>query len=444
MDENTRRIYRREQEIAAARRIVVGAFCRKGGIRVKVLVINCGSSSLKYQLFEMATETTLAKGIIERIGAAGTILTHQVPGKDRYRTECEAPDHTAAMTVVLRELTGPKHGVLTGVREIAAVGHRIVHGGDRFSQSVLVDEDVVQYIAACSELAPLHNPPHLMGIRACQKVLPGIPMVVVFDTAFHQEMPPAAFMYALPYEMYEKYGIRRYGFHGTSHKYVSARAADLMGRPLAELRIITCHLGNGSSVAAVKGGHSIDTSMGFTPLEGLVMGTRCGDIDPTIVPFLMAKENLTAEQVAQVLLNKKSGVLGLSGLSHDFRDLEDAAADPEHPNERAALALEVFAYRLRKYIGAYFVAMGGLDALVFTAGIGENSFEMRERVCRGLECLGIKLDKARNNVRGSEAEINAADSLVKVYAIPTNEELVIARDTAAVVTEAGMAAISAG
>jgi len=384
----------------------------------------------------MATETTLAKGLVERIGASGTLLTHQVPGKDRHRTECEAPDHMAAMAVVLRELTGADRGVLAGVREIAAIGHRIVHGGERFSRSVRIDEDVTQYIAACSELAPLHNPPHIMGIRACQKILPGVPMVAVFDTAFHQEMPPYAFMYALPYEMYEKYAIRRYGFHGTSHKFVAFRAAELVGKPLADLRLITCHLGNGSSVTAVKGGHSIDTSMGFTPLEGLVMGTRCGDIDPAIVPFIMAKEGLTAEQVSQDLMNKRSGVLGLSGLSHDFRDLEDAAADPGHSNSRAALALEVFAYRLRKYIGAYFVAMGGLDALVFTAGIGENSYEMRARVCQGLECLGIKIDLERNKVRGVEAEISATGSPVRIYTIPTNEELVIARDTASVVSEA--------
>ncbi len=402
---------------------------------MRVLVVNCGSSSLKYQLFETGNEAWLAKGIVERIGAAGTLLTHQVPGRERHRTECEAPDHTTAMATVIKELTDRDRGVLTTVDEIAAVGHRIVHGGERFSQSVLVDEDVVQYIAACSELAPLHNPPHIMGIRACQKILPGIPMVAVFDTAFHQEMPPQAYMYALPYEMCEKYAIRRYGFHGISHKYVAMRAATLIGRPLSELKIITCHLGNGSSVTAVKGGHSVDTSMGFTPLEGLVMGTRCGDIDPTIVSFLMAKEGLTAEQV-QDLLNKKSGVLGLSGISHDFRDLEDAAVDPVQPNKRAALALEVFAYRLRKYVGAYFAAMGGLDALVFTAGIGENSYEMRARVCQGLECLGILIDLERNRVRGVEAEISATDSRVKIYSIPTNEELVIARDTAEIISRA--------
>ncbi|MGE5551889.1 MAG: acetate kinase [Bacteroidota bacterium] len=400
---------------------------------MKVLVVNCGSSSLKYQLFEMETETTLAKGMIERIGADGTLLTHQVPGRERHRAECAAPDHTAAMAKVLDELTHPERGVLGDVSEIFAVGHRIVHGGERFSESVLVDEDVIQYIAACSELAPLHNPPHIMGIRACQKVLPGVPMTVVFDTAFHQQMPPEAFMYALPYEMYEKYAIRRYGMHGTSHKFVATRAAALLGRPLDGLRLITCHLGNGASVAAIRDGHSIDTSMGFTPLEGLVMGTRCGDIDPAIVPFVMAKEGLTAEQVSQVLLNKKSGVLGLSGLSHDFRDLEAAAADPVAPNKRAALALDVFAYRLRKYIGAYYVALGGLDALVFTAGIGENSYEMRARVCQGLVCLGILLDTERNKVRGCEAEISRPDSPVKIYTIPTNEELVIARDTAAIV-----------
>ena len=402
---------------------------------MKVLVVNCGSSSLKYQLFETETEAWLAKGLVERIGAHGTLLTHHVPGRERYRVECEAPDHTAAMGTVVKLLNDPARGVLRSVDEIAAVGHRIVHGGERFSQSVLVNEDVVQYIAACSELAPLHNPPHIMGIRACQQILPGVPMAVVFDTAFHQEMPPVAYMYALPYELYEKYAIRRYGFHGTSHKYVATRAAALLNRPLEELRIITCHLGNGSSVTAVKDGHSIDTSMGFTPLEGLVMGTRCGDIDPYIVTFLMAKEGLTAEQVSQELMNKKSGVLGLSGISHDFRDLEDAAADPAQPSKRAALALDVFAYRLRKYIGAYFVAMGGLDALVFTAGIGENSFEMRARVCRGLECLGIQIDQERNNVRGIEAEISGLDSPVKVFAIPTNEELVIARDTAALVAK---------
>ncbi|MGQ9779864.1 MAG: acetate/propionate family kinase [Bacillota bacterium] len=404
---------------------------------MRILVINCGSSSLKYRLFEMETEATLAKGLVERIGAPGTILKHQATGKEPYQVECKGSDHTAAMVAVLEVLTDPAWGVLKSVDEISAVGHRIVHGGERFSRSVLVDEDVIQYIAACSELAPLHNPPHIMGIRACQKVLPGVPMAVVFDTAFHQEMPPEAFMYAIPYELYEKYGIRRYGFHGTSHKYVATRAAELMGRPLAELKIITCHLGNGSSVAAVKGGRSIDTSMGFTPLEGLVMGTRCGDIDPAVVPFLMKKEGLTAEQVINGLFNKQSGVLGVSGLSHDFRDLEDAAADPVKPHKRAKLALEMFAYRLRKYIGAYFVAMGGLDALVFTAGIGENSYEMRARVCRGLECLGIVLDEERNRVRGVEVEISAPHSKVKIFAIPTNEELLIARETAALIVGGG-------
>lgn len=406
---------------------------------MKVLVINCGSSSLKYQLFETEQEACLAKGLVERIGTPGTLLTHQVPERDRHRAACDAPDHTAAMAAVLKVLADPELGVVKNVGEIAAIGHRIVHGGERFAHSVLIDEGVIQHIAACSELAPLHNPPHIMGIRACQRILPSVPMVAVFDTAFHQKMPPVAYMYALPYEYYEKYAIRRYGFHGTSHKYVAARAADLMQRPLADLRLITCHLGNGSSVTAIKNGHSVDTSMGFTPLEGLVMGTRSGDIDPYVIPFLMAKEDLTAEQVSQVILNKKSGVLGLSGFSQDFRDLETASKEKTVTGQRAELALEVFAYRLRKYIGAYFTVLGGLDALVFTAGIGENQFEMRERVCRGLECLGIRLDAERNKVRGVEAEIGADGSPVRIFAVPTNEELVIARDTAAIVGAAGTA-----
>lgn len=392
---------------------------------MKVLVINCGSSSLKYQLFNMEDESVLAKGLVERIGIEGSMLTHQPTGKDKAVMNTDIPNHSVGIKMVLEALTDKAHGVIGSMSEIAAVGHRVVHGGEKFAGSVLITPEVMQALEDCIEMAPLHNPPNILGINACSEIMPGVPQVGVFDTAFHQTMPAKAFLYGLPYDAYKNYGIRRYGFHGTSHKYVSQQAAELMGRSAGELKIITCHLGNGASVAAVKNGQSIDTSMGFTPLEGLVMGTRSGEVDPAILPFLMKKENLTAEQIDSYL-NKKSGVLGLSGISSDFRDIEKAA---EEGNERAQLALDVFAYRVKKFIGSYTAVMGGVDAIVFTAGVGENDIYMREQICEGLEYLGTAIDKAKNKVRGKNAEISVDGAKVKIFVVPTNEELVIARDT---------------
>ncbi|MEL7632554.1 MULTISPECIES: acetate kinase [Sporomusa] len=392
---------------------------------MKVLVVNCGSSSIKYQLVNMNDESVLAKGLVERIGLDGSILTHQPEGKDKVVINADIKNHSIGIKLVIEALTDAKHGVITDMKEIAAVGHRVVHGGEKFADSVLITPAVMDALEACIEMAPLHNPPNIMGINACAEIMPGVPQVAVFDTAFHQTMPKHAFLYALPYEAYEKYGIRRYGFHGTSHKYVSQQAADLMGESITNLRIITCHLGNGASIAAVKHGKCIDTSMGFTPLEGLVMGTRCGGIDPAIIPFLMKKEGMTAEQIDSYL-NKKSGVLGVSGVSSDFRDIENAA---NSGNDRSELALEMFAYRVRNFIGSYTAAMGGVDAIVFTAGLGENSISMREKICTGLEFLGTKIDPVKNNVRGKAQEISVDGAQVKIFVIPTNEELVIARDT---------------
>lgn len=392
---------------------------------MKVLVVNCGSSSLKYQLFNMEDESVLAKGLVERIGIEGSVLNHQPTGKGKIPLTADIKNHTIAIKMVLDALTDKEHGVVSSISEIDAIGHRVVHGAEKFSDSVLITPAVMAALEEFVELAPLHNPPNISGINACAEIMPNVPQVGVFDTAFHQTMPKCAFLYGLPYEAYEKYGVRRYGFHGTSHKFVSQRAAVLMGQDMSNLRIITCHLGNGASIAAVKNGKSIDTSMGFTPLEGLVMGTRCGDIDPAITPFLMKKLNFTPEQV-DTYLNKKSGVLGISGVSSDFRDLEEAATKG---NERAQLAIDVFAYTVRKYIGSYAAAMGGVDAIVFTAGLGENSVSMRDYICNGLEFLGTRIDPVRNNVRGQEQEISADGSKVKIYLIPTNEELVIARDT---------------
>ncbi len=392
---------------------------------MKVLVINCGSSSLKYQLFNMEDESVLAKGLVERIGIEGSMLTHQPTGKDKAVMNTDIPNHSVGIKMVLEALTDKAHGVIGSMSEIAAVGHRVVHGGEKFAGSVLITPEVMQALEDCIEMAPLHNPPNILGINACSEIMPGVPQVGVFDTAFHQTMPAKAFLYGLPYDAYKNYGIRRYGFHGTSHKCVSQQAAELMGRSAGELKIITCHLGNGASVAAVKNGQSIDTSMGFTPLEGLVMGTRSGEVDPAILPFLMKKENLTAEQIDSYL-NKKSGVLGLSGISSDFRDIEKAA---EEGNERAQLALDVFAYRVKKFIGSYTAVMGGVDAIVFTAGVGENDIYMREQICEGLEYLGTAIDKAKNKVRGKNAEISVDGAKVKIFVVPTNEELVIARDT---------------
>ncbi len=392
---------------------------------MKVLVLNCGSSSLKYQLFDMTGEEVLAKGLVERIGMAGSLLKHQGNGPQKHVIEQPMEDHKDAIQLVLTTLVHSEYGVIKSLNQIDAIGHRVVHGGEKFSASIIIDEAVMDAINDCVPLAPLHNPPNIMGIEACQKLVEGTPQVAVFDTAFHQTMEPKTFLYGLPYEYYEKYGIRKYGFHGTSHKYVSQRTAEVMGRPIAELKIITCHLGNGSSIAAVDKGKSVDTSMGFTPLEGLLMGTRCGDIDPAIVPFVMEKENLDPQGINDVL-NKKSGVLGLSGLSSDFRDLEEAA---EQGHARAELALNKFANDVKKYIGTYMAVLGGVDAIVFTAGVGENSDVIRAKVCAGLKDLSIEIDAELNNVRGKEQDIATSDSKIRVLVIPTNEELMIARDT---------------
>lgn len=395
---------------------------------MKVLVVNCGSSSIKYQLINMIDESVLAKGLVERIGLDGSVLTHQPEGKDKVVINADISNHSIGIKLVIDALTDSQHGVISSMKEIAAVGHRVVHGAEKFADSVLITPAVMQALEECIEMAPLHNPPNIMGINACSEIMPGVPQVGVFDTAFHQTMPKQAFLYAIPYEAYEKYGIRKYGFHGTSHKYVSQRAAELMGEQLTNLRVITCHLGNGASIAAIKHGKCIDTSMGFTPLDGLAMGTRCGAIDPAIIPFLMKKENMTTDEVDSYL-NKKSGVLGISGVSSDFRDIEDAA---DAGKERSQLALDMFAYRVRKYIGSYVAALGGVDVIVFTAGLGENSISMRDQICNGLEFLGTRVDTDKNNVRGKAQEISVDGAKVKIFVIPTNEELVIARDTRAI------------
>lgn len=394
---------------------------------MKILVINCGSSSLKYQLIDMKSEKALAKGLVERIGIEGSILTHKAEGKDKYVIETPMKDHQVAIELVLDALTDKEYGIISDMSEISAVGHRVVHGGEKYAKSVLVDDSVIAGLEECSKLAPLHSPANITGITACKKIMPNTPMSVVMDTAFHQTMPEEAYIYALPYEVYEENSVRRYGMHGTSHKFVSGVAAEMMGKNIEDLKIITCHLGNGASLAAVKNGKSIDTSMGFTPLEGLVMGTRCGDIDPAIIPFLMKERNLSIEDVDK-LMNKESGVLGISGVSSDFRDIENAA---EEGNHRAKLALDVFHYRVKQYIGAYAAIMNGVDCIVFTAGLGENSISSREIICENMEYLGVKLDKEKNNVRGKAVEVSADDSKVKVFVIPTNEELMIAKETLA-------------
>ena len=392
---------------------------------MKTLVINCGSSSLKYQLIDMATEDCMVQGLVERIGIEGSILTQKVEGKDKYVINSDIKDHKEAIRLVLEALVDPVHGVIKSMDEISAVGHRVVHGGEKYSDSVLINDEVLQSIKDCIVLAPLHNPPNVIGIEACKELMPNTPMVAVFDTAFHQTMPKEAFLYALPYELYSENGIRKYGFHGTSHMYVSNKVAEVMGKDIKDLKIVTCHLGNGASLCAVKNGVSIDTTMGFTPLDGIVMGTRSGSIDPAIVLYLINELKYSTEDV-NTLLNKKSGVLGISGVSSDFRDIEDAAAKGD---ERAILALDIYHYRIRTQIGAYAAAMGGVDAIVFTAGVGENGPETREACLEGLEFLGVKVDKEKNNVRGKVREISTEDSTVKAFVIPTNEELVIARDT---------------
>ena len=393
---------------------------------MKVLVINCGSSSLKYQLIDMVNEEALAQGLVERIGIEGSVLTQKVEGKDKYIVKEEMKDHKDAIRLVLAALVDENNGVIKSMDEISAVGHRVVHGGEKYKESVVINDEVKANIEECFKLAPLHNPANMIGIKACEELMPNTPMVAVFDTAFHGTMPEDAYLYALPYELYEKDGIRKYGFHGTSHKYVSQTCAEVMGRDIKDLKIITCHLGNGASLCAVKNGVSVDTSMGFTPLEGLAMGTRCGNIDPAIVTFLMKEEGLSVDEVND-LLNKKSGVLGISGISSDFRDIEDAAFNKG--NRRAQLALRIFEYKIRTTIGAYAAAMGGVDAIVFTAGVGENGPETREKCLEGLEFLGVEIDKEANNVRGKIREISKAGCNVKAFVIPTNEELVIARDT---------------
>ena len=398
---------------------------------MKVLVINCGSSSLKYQVLDMTNEVLMCKGLVERIGMDGSVITHEKIGMDKFKLVTPMADHKDAIGHVLDAIQDEDHGVVKDMSEIGAVGHRVVHAGEKYAHSVLIDETVIKTLEECVDLAPLHNPPNLLGIAACQALMPDTPMVAVFDTAFHQTMPPESYIYAIPYEYYQKYGIRRYGFHGTSHKYVAERASDIMNVNLDDLKIITCHLGNGASVSAIKRGKCIDTSMGFTPLEGLVMGTRSGDIDPAIVTYIREKENLD-QGVANEILNKKSGVLGISGVSSDFRDLEAAAEDG---NERALLALKVFAHKVRFYIGAYIAEMNGVDAIVFTAGVGENDIAMRDIICNDLGNLGIKLDLVKNKVRGKEMIISRDDSRVKIILIPTNEELMIARDTYSIVNE---------
>ncbi|MBR5793337.1 MAG: acetate kinase [Anaerotignum sp.] len=392
---------------------------------MKVLVLNCGSSSLKYQLIDMETEGVLAKGLCERIGIEGSRLKHQPAGKDAVIFDDYQEDHSVSVKMVLDALTHPEYGVVKSMSEINAVGHRVVHGGEYFANSVIINQEVIAAIEKCCELAPLHNPANLIGIAACDKIMPGVPQVAVFDTAFHQTMPERAYMYALPYEYYEKYKIRRYGFHGTSHRFVSEEVAKMLGRPYEETKTVTCHLGNGGSICAVRNGKSIDTTMGFTPLEGLVMGTRAGDIDAAVITYLMEKEGLTAAEMDNIL-NKQSGVLGISGVSSDFRDIEEAS---EAGNARAGMALDVFAYKVAKRIGAYTAAMNGVDAIVFTAGLGENSASTRKEICDYLGYLGVHIDSYNNSLRGKALEISAPDSRVRVFVIPTNEELVIARDT---------------
>ena len=397
---------------------------------MKVLVINCGSSSLKYQVLEMENEELLCKGLVERIGIEGSVIKHEKIGMDKWVLETPMKDHKDAIGHVLNALTDPDHGVAKSMDEIGAVGHRVVHAGEKYAGSVLITDDVIKALEECIDLAPLHNPANLQGIAACKALMPTTPMVGVFDTAFHQTMPAESYLYALPYEYYTKYGVRRYGFHGTSHRYVSMKAAEILGKKPEDLKIITCHLGNGASLAAVKNGKVFDTSMGFTPVAGLVMGTRCGDIDPAILGFVAAKEGKDLAAMDKVI-NKESGVYGLSGVSSDFRDVENAANEG---NEQAATALKVYAHRVKSYIGAYMAEMNGCDAIVFTAGLGENGITMRKAICEGMENLGIELCDERNNVRGKDTVISKDSSKVKILLIPTNEELMIAKDTYEIVT----------
>lgn len=395
---------------------------------MKILIVNAGSSSLKYQLIDMDNEATIAQGLIERIGIEGGKLTQKVNGVKRV-IQSELKDHLDAVAMMIQALTDKDHGVIASMDEVGAVGHRVVQGGELFTASAVINDEVIAAIEKNVQLAPLHNPANLMGIYACQKIMPNTPMVAVFDTAFHQTMPPKSYLYGVPMEYYERLRVRRYGFHGTSHRYVSQRAAEILGRPIEELRLVTCHLGNGSSMAAVQFGKSVDTSMGMTPLEGVIMGTRSGNVDPAVLQFIMNHENLDIDQMLDIL-NKQSGFLGISGISSDMRDVEEAAAKGDR---NAQISIDMLYQGIKKYIAAYAAVMGGVDAVIFTAGIGENGWELREGVLENMEFLGIKFDKEKNKVRGKEIEISTPDSKVKVLVVPTNEEIVIARDTLALV-----------
>ncbi len=399
---------------------------------MKILVINCGSSSVKYQLIDTDNEIALAKGLVARIGMSASVLTHKPHDRDEIKVSGEILDHIVAVEYVISILLSENHGVIKDRSEIQAIGHRVVHGGEKFTSSVLITQPLMSEIRSLIELAPLHNPHNIRGINACMKTLPGVPQVAVFDTAFHYQMPPYAYVYGIPYVMYKRYGIRRYGFHGTSHQYVSERAASMMNKPMKDLRIITCHLGNGASIAAVDHGVSVDTSMGFTPLEGLLMGTRSGDLDPAIILHIMAREELSLHE-ANTLLNKHSGLAGISGISSDMREITESADDG---NANAKLALDIYCYRLKKYIASYAAVMGGLDALVFTAGVGENSPLVRKMSCEKLQFIGVDIDDAKNEqIKGVESDISTADAKVRTLVIPTNEELMIARDTKRIVDE---------
>lgn len=396
---------------------------------MNILVINCGSSSLKYQLIDMRNEEALAQGLVERIGIQGSILTQKVEGKDKYVVETLLKDHQDAIELVLKSLVDEEHGVIKSMDEISAVGHRVVHGGEKYATSVVIDDEVIKNLEEFSKLAPLHNPPNIIGINACKALMPKTTMVAVFDTAFHQTMPKKAFIYPIPYEYYEKEHIRKYGFHGTSHKYVAGKASEVMGKDIKDIKIVTCHLGNGVSVSAVDGGQSIDTTMGFTPLDGIIMGSRSGSIDPAIVTYLMKEKGYSIEEMDE-MLNKKSGVLGISGVGTDFRDIRNAAKEN---NPRALLTMDLYGYQIKKQIGAYAAAMAGIDAIVFTAGIGEHAPEIREKALTDMEFLGIKIDLKKNDNQdiGEGMEISKEDSKVKVFVIPTNEELMIAKETLA-------------
>ncbi|MBL1211724.1 MAG: acetate kinase [Ignavibacteriae bacterium] len=398
---------------------------------MKILVLNCGSSSIKYQFIDTVEEIALAKGLVERIGMGSAVLTHTPHGKEKIRIVGEILDHSIAIEYVIAVLLSPNHGVIKDKKEIDAVGHRVVHGGETFSGSVLITDDVMKALKDNIELAPLHNPPNISGVEAAKMHMPNIPQCGVFDTSFHQSMEPKAYLYGLPYELYKRYKIRRYGFHGTSHRYVSQRAAELMGKPYEELKIITAHLGNGASMAAINCGKSVDTSMGFTPLEGLVMGTRCGDIDPALITYIMGKEGLSLVEM-NTLLNKHSGMIGLSGESSDMREIEEAV---DEGNKKAIVALDLYNYRIKKYVGAYAAAMGGVDALVFTGGVGENSISTRKAVCEEMNYMGMEIDNNKNENAKGEMDIAADDSKVRIFRIPTNEELVIAKDTEQIVNE---------